>query len=144
MSHPAGALHRFLAAQSEVYRAVLAELRAGTKRSHWMWFVFPQLAGLGRSPTARHYALTGLAEAQAYAGHAILGSRLRECTDAMLGWAGRRDAARILGEVDALKFASSMTLFAAACRDEPRFPAALSAFYEGRRDQATLDLLAAG
>jgi uncharacterized protein (DUF1810 family) len=108
-----------------------------------MWFVFPQLAGLGRSETARFYALSGLGEAQAYAAHELLGPRLRECTDAMLGWAGRRSAEAILGGIDALKFASCMTLFEAACPDQPRFGAALDAFYGGQRDETTLELLAA-
>jgi uncharacterized protein (DUF1810 family) len=136
-------LARFISAQRGVYDAALAELRAGAKRRHWMWFVFPQLAGLGRSETARFYALSGLGEAQAYAAHELLGPRLRECTDAMLGWAGRRSAEAILGGIDALKFASCMTLFEAACPDQPRFGAALDAFYGGQRDETTLELLAA-
>ena len=91
----------------------LAELRAGRKRSHWVWFVFPQLQGLGRSPMAQHYGLSGLAEARAYAAHPVLGPRLRECVRALLGHAGT-SAARLLGEVDALKLRSCLTLFEAA------------------------------
>lgn len=113
-------------------------MRAGAKHSHWMWFVFPQIAGLGRSPTARLYAIAGLAEARAYLAHPVLGSRLLECTEAMLGWAGRRSAEAILGSIDALKFKSSMTLFEAAAEEPARFAAALDAFCAGERDAATL------
>ena len=106
-----------------------------------MWFVFPQIAGLGRSSTARIYAIADRAEAEANSRHALLGPRLRECTEAILGWARRRDAERILGGVDAHKFRSSMTLFE-ACADNPApFAAALDAFYAGERDTATLDRL---
>jgi uncharacterized protein (DUF1810 family) len=132
-------LDRFVRAQQGVYDRALAELRAGAKTTHWMWFIFPQVAGLGRSDTARFYAVSGLGEAAAYAAHPVLGARLRECTDAMLGWAGRRRAEAILGGIDAVKFASSMTLFEAACPGELRFGQALEAFYGGRRDRATLD-----
>jgi uncharacterized protein (DUF1810 family) len=106
-----------------------------------MWFVFPQIAGLGRSPTARFYAIADRAEAVAYSRHAVLGPRLRECTEAMLGWAGRRSAERILGPDDALKFRSSMTLFEACADDPAPFAAALEAFYGGERDSATLERL---
>jgi uncharacterized protein (DUF1810 family) len=103
-----------------------------------MWFVFPQIAGLGHSSTAQFYAIRGREEAEAYARHPVLGPRLADCTAAMLGWAGRRSAERILGPVDARKFASSMTLFE-ACSDDPApFAAALDAFYAGERDGATL------
>ncbi len=134
-------LDRFVRAQESVYDRALAELRAGAKKTHWMWFIFPQIAGLGRSHMARFYALSGLDEAAAYAAHPLLGPRLRECTDAMLGWAGRRSAETILGGIDAVKFASSMTLFDAACPGELRFGQALGAFYGRRRDRATLDLV---
>ena len=106
-----------------------------------MWFVFPQIAGLGRSSTAQFYAIAGRAEAEAYSRHAVLGPRLVECTEATLGWAGTRSAERILGAVDALKFRSSMTLFEACAGDPAPFAAALDAFYAGERDQATLDRL---
>lgn len=135
-------LERFVAAQEPVYAQALAELHAGAKRSHWMWFIFPQLAGLGRSATARTYAIAGLDEARDYLAHPVLGPRLAECTDAMLGWAGRRGAETILGPVDAMKFASSMTLFEAA-GGPGRFARALGCFYGGRRDGQTLALLGA-
>ena len=144
MNGGGGGLERFVRAQEGVYEQALAELQAGAKVSHWMWFVLPQIAGLGRSDMARRYALSGLDEAAAYAAHPVLGARLRECTDAMLGWAGQRSARAILGGIDALKFASSMTLFEAACPGEERFAAALEVFNGGVRDRATLDLLASG
>ncbi|MBW8785633.1 MAG: DUF1810 domain-containing protein [Novosphingobium sp.] len=133
-------LDRFVPAQEGIYEQALTELRAGAKRSHWIWFVFPQLAGLGRSETARFYAIADAAEARAYLAHRLLGLRLAKCTDAMLGWAGRRSAQDILGPVDALKFASSMTLFE-ACGGGERFGKALDAFHGGERDRRTLDLL---
>jgi len=135
-------LERFVAAQEGVYAQALSELHAGAKRSHWIWFVFPQIAGLGRSETARFYAIADLAEAQAYLAHPLLGARLAECTEAMLDWAGRRDAETILGSIDTLKFASSMTLFEAA-GGAPCFARALEAFFAGHRDKQTLALLAA-
>ena len=106
-----------------------------------MWFVFPQVAGLGRSSTAQFYAIRGRDEAVAYARHPLLGARLAECTEAVLGWAGKRSAERILGPVDALKFRSSMTLFEACAPDSAPFAAALEAFYAGERDGATLERL---
>jgi uncharacterized protein (DUF1810 family) len=107
-----------------------------------MWFVFPQIAGLGRSPTARLYAIRDAVEARAYLGHPTLGPRLGECTEAMLRWAGHRTAAAILGRVDAMKFASSMTLFdAVADTPDNRFARALAAFSGGDRDAPTLELL---
>lgn len=133
-------LDRFIAAQASIYADALAELESGTKRSHWMWFIFPQIAGLGHSETAHHYAITGLAEAHAYLAHLLLGARLDECTDVMLGWAGERGASAILGEVDALKFRSSMTLFEAAGGGE-RYSRAIDAFCQGDRDERTLQLL---
>ncbi len=140
---PGNGLDRFVAAQRGFYADALAELRAGAKRSHWMWFVFPQIAGLDRSQTAQFYAIADRAEAEAYSRHAVLGPRLREATEAMLGWAGRRNAVEILGTVDAIKFKSSMTLFEATCADPAPFAAALDAFYRGERDTATLALLSA-
>ena len=106
-----------------------------------MWFVFPQIAGLGRSSTARFYAIADRAEAGTYSRHALLGPRLRACTEAMLGWAGKRSAERILGGVDALKLRSSLTLFEACADDSAPFAAALEAFYAGERDAATLERL---
>lgn len=136
-----GQLERFVEAQSGgIYETALEELRAGNKRTHWMWFVFPQLAGLGRSPTAQFYAVADRAEAMEYLGHELLGPRLSECTGAMLGWAGKRSAPRILGDLDAMKFMSSMTLFEAVSGEEG-FARALDAFFHGERDQATLGRL---
>lgn len=131
---------RFLDAQSFVYDRVLAELRAGQKTSHWMWFIFPQIEGLGFSERSRRYAISGLAEARAYAHHPLLGARLLECTALVNGHA-RKTASEIFGYPDDLKFQSSMTLFEAAVPDERAFVLALDNFYQGRRDQATLDLL---
>ena len=136
-------LERFVSAQANgVYCRALAELRAGEKRSHWMWFVFPQLAGLGRSDTARFYAIEGLLEARAYLEHPVLGTRLIECTEALLAWAGRRSAEAILGQIDAIKLRSSLTLFEAASNGVRAFSRALDAFFDGARDPATLDRLA--
>ena len=137
-------LERFVTAQDAggTFDRALAELRAGAKVSHWMWFVFPQLAGLGTSPTARHYALADTAAARAYLAHPLLGPRLAQATEAMLGWAGRRSAQSVLGPVDALKFASSITLFEhVADSSASDFGRALDAFYDGRRDGRTLSLL---
>ena len=134
----ARSLERFLQGQAEVYPHALAELRAGDKQSHWMWFIFPQIAGLGRSPTAQFYAIADRAEAQAYSQHAVLGARLRECTEAMLHWSAKRTARDILGSVDALKFRSSMTLFEACAPDPALFTSTLDTFCQGERDQATL------
>jgi uncharacterized protein (DUF1810 family) len=135
-------LGRFVEAQRSIYDRALEELRAGTKRSHWMWFVFPQIAGLGRSPMAQHYAIRDAVEARSYLTHPVLGARLRESTEAMLGWAGRKSAEAILGPVDAMKFASSMTLFdAAADTAENPFARALAAFFHGDRDPLTLERL---
>lgn len=135
-------LERFVEAQRSIYDAALAELRAGTKRSHWMWFVFPQISGLERSATAQRYAIRDAIEARTYLTRPILGPQLRECTAAMLGWAGRKSAAAILGPVDAMKLASSMTLFGTVA-DGPDNPlaAALAAFCEGERDPLTLERL---
>lgn len=133
-------LERFVKAQHSLYAQALAELRVGAKRSHWIWFIFPQIAGLGRSETARFYAISDLTEAREYLAHPILGPRLEECTQAMLAWAGKRSADAILGEVDALKFRSSMTLFEAA--GGKACSRALDAFYAGQRDTRTLDLIA--
>jgi len=115
----------------------IAELRRGRKTSHWMWFVFPQIAGLGFSPTAQRYAISGLAEARAYAGHPVLGPRLRACTAALTEAAGG-SADRILGPVDAMKLRSSMTLFAAAAPEEPSFGEVLTRYFDGQPDEATL------
>lgn len=136
-------LGRFVAAQEGVYPRALAELRAGDKRSHWMWFIFPQIAGLGASPMARRYAIGSLAEAEAYAAHPVLGARLRACTAAVNAVAGR-SAHAIFGAPDDLKFRSSMTLFARAAPGEPLFADALARYFDGAPDPRTLAKLAAG
>ena len=117
-------LERFVEAQAPVYPRALAELTAGRKQSHWMWFVFPQLSGLGRSPMAQHYAIHSLEEARSYLAHPLLGARLKECTSTVLGVIGK-SAHEIFDTPDDLKFHSSMTLFAHAAPDEPLFRAAL-------------------
>ena len=129
-------LDRFVTAQEGVWPAALAELRAGAKRSHWMWFVFPQIAGLGRSDMARTYAIRDSAEACAYLAHPVLAARLIEAVAAMM--AAHGTATAILGAIDAVKLRSSMTLFAAVADDPAPFVAVLDRFYAGERDPATL------
>ena len=133
-------LDRFVAAQDGVYADALGELRRGRKTSHWMWFVFPQIAGLGHSATARFYAIGHIGEARAYLAHPLLGPRLAECVDALLAHRGQT-AEAILGPVDAMKLKSSMTLFAAVAADPAPFAAVLDAFFAGARDPATLERL---
>jgi uncharacterized protein (DUF1810 family) len=134
-------LSRFSAAQDSVFETVLAELRAGAKKTHWMWFVFPQLRGLGRSPTAAFYGLASLEEARAYLTHPVLGERLAEAVDAVLATFGR-SAHEIFGSPDDLKFWSSMTLFReAAAEKTSRFDLALQRFFAGEPDPRTLELL---
>ena len=130
-------LRRFVAAQEGVYDDAVAELRAGRKRSHWMWFVFPQVAGLGSSAMARRYAIGSLVEAAAYLDHPVLGERLRTCTDLVLAARGQ-DITAILGSPDDMKLRSSMTLFGRAAPGEARFGAVLDQFYGGAPDAATL------
>jgi uncharacterized protein (DUF1810 family) len=136
-------LQRFVDAQDAggTYAAALAELRAGRKTSHWMWFVFPQLAGLGRSATARRYAIASLEEARAYLAHPVLGPRLLEAARALLEVDGG-SAADVLGEIDALKLRSSMTLFARAAPAQREFQDVLDRYYDGVPDAATDGLLA--
>jgi uncharacterized protein (DUF1810 family) len=134
-------LHRFVEAQAPVFDAALAELRGGRKRSHWMWFVFPQLRGLGSSSTAAFYGIGSLAEAQAYLAHPLLGPRLDQCTDAVMAVAGK-SLHDIFGAPDDVKFRSSMTLFARAAGDDDSvFSRAIDRYYGGRRDERTLALL---
>ena len=130
-------LQRFVDAQDRggAYERALAELRAGRKASHWMWFVFPQRAGLGLSEMSRTYAISSPAEARAYIGHPILGSRLVECAEALLGREGR-SAREIMGEIDAVKLRSSMTLFARAAPEQPVFAAVLGRYFDGEADPA--------
>jgi len=130
-------LERFLAAQEPVYEKVREELQEGRKRSHWMWFVFPQLEGLGASAMAQRYAIRSLAEAHAYLAHPLLGARLKECVGLVNKVEGR-SAHEIFGSPDDLKFHSSMTLFAAAAPQEPLFGEALDKYFAGRGDPLTL------
>jgi uncharacterized protein (DUF1810 family) len=133
-------LDRFVDAQERVYDDALSELRAGRKTSHWMWFVFPQIAGLGRSPTAQRYAIASLGEAEAYVAHPVLGERLRECAR-ILTELEDRSAEEVFGGLDALKLRSSMTLFARAAPDEPLFRAVLERYFGGEEDPATVERL---
>jgi uncharacterized protein (DUF1810 family) len=133
-------LQRFIAAQHGCYGDALAELAAGRKQSHWMWFILPQLRALGRSTTARHYGIGSLAEARAYAAHPLLGPRLLACVKALEPWVGQRSAQAIMGPVDALKLKSCLTLFELAVPGEPLFGTVLQGFF-GERDAATLALL---
>ncbi len=133
-------LQRFVDAQRDVYATALAELRAGHKRTHWMWFVFPQVAGLGRSEMARRYAIRSADEAAAYLAHPVLGPRLKECASAVAMHDGR-DIAEIFGYPDDLKFHSCMTLFADVAPDEAIFQACLDRFFGGTPDAATIGRL---
>lgn len=135
-------LQRFVDAQDrdDTYATAVDELRTGRKASHWMWFVFPQLRGLGHSAMAQRYGLASLAEARAYLGHPVLGPRLRACTRLMLAIEGR-DATAVLGTPDDLKFRSCMTLFDRAAPDEALFAQALQRYFEGAPDPRTLALL---
>jgi len=133
-------LQRFLDAQETAYADALAELSAGRKTSHWMWFIFPQLAGLGRSATAQYYGIASLDEARAYLAHPLLGVRLRSCIEALQALPPGPSAAGVMGEVDAMKLRSSLTLFEAAGSDD-LYGAALDRWFGGERDDATLALL---
>ncbi len=133
-------LERFLKAQETAYEHALDELLAGYKQSHWMWFILPQLRALGRSSTARFYGLESLNEAKAYWQHPTLGSRLRKCFEAILG-VNDKSAAEVLGEVDALKFRSCLTLFREVAPSDHVIQAALARFYAGQPDMQTLRLL---
>ena len=130
-------LTRFVVAQAPVYDTVVEELRGGRKRSHWMWFVFPQLRGLGGSPTAVHYGISSLQEARAYLEHELLGPRLHECTQ-LVNQVQGRSIAEIFGSPDDLKLRSSMTLFALATDDRQDFLALLDKYYRGQQDPLTL------
>jgi uncharacterized protein (DUF1810 family) len=133
-------LQRFVAAQMSVFDVVCDELREGRKRSHWMWFVFPQISGLGHSATARKYAISSLDEARAYLQHPVLGDRLRRCCE-LVGAVQGRTAEGIFGPTDAMKFRSSMTLFMHAAPDDRIFSDCLKQFFDGKPDAATLALL---
>jgi uncharacterized protein (DUF1810 family) len=138
------ALNRFHDAQEGVFDDALDELRRGRKVGHWIWFVFPQIAGLGISSTSRRYAIRSLAEAEAYLADRVLGARLRDAARALIDGAGGRSAVEILGETDAMKVRSSMTLFHRAAPEEPVFRAVLERFYDGRPDERTDELLGGG
>lgn len=133
-------LQRFLDAQARDYPQALTEIKAGRKRSHWMWYVFPQIQGLGFSSTSQHYAIRDAAEAAAYLKHPVLGLRLVEIAGELLKL-GSHDASRIFGSPDDLKLRSSMTLFAAVPGADPVFWAVLDAFFDGQPDTKTLQLL---
>jgi len=133
-------LQRFVDAQRPVIDRVLAELRAGRKRSHWMWFIFPQISGLGSSPMAQKFAIASLAEAAAYLEHPVLGRRLRECTELVNAIEGRA-IEEVFGFPDHLKFHSSMTLFTRTAPHEPVFQTALQKFFAGKPDPLTLERL---
>jgi uncharacterized protein (DUF1810 family) len=134
-------LGRFVVAQEPVYKTVLAELRAGAKRSHWMWFIFPQIEGLGQSPTSKFYSIKSLDESRRYLAHPVLGPRLLECAETVLTVKGR-SALEILGSPDDLKLKSSMTLFASVAGAGAVFSSVLDKYFDGEQDQRTLQLLA--
>lgn len=131
-------LQRFVDAQQRVHDRVATELAAGSKTSHWMWFVFPQLKALGRSSTALHYGIGSLDEARAYWRHPVLGARLKHCCTLLQGLPAGRTALQVLGPIDTMKLKSCLTLFERAAPDEPLFGALLERFYGGERDAATL------
>lgn len=135
-------LQRFVDAQNPLSETVVAELIEGHKRSHWMWFFFPQLRGLGSSPKSQYYGITGLDEARAYLRHPVLGPRLRACTRLTIGHTAA-SAVDLFGTIDMWKFQSCMTLFEQAAPTDPLFPLALTQFYGGERDARTLDMLQA-
>ena len=130
-------LQRFVEAQNPVFTQVTSELRDGEKQSHWMWFIFPQVQGLGSSPLARKYAISSLAEAKAYLNHPVLGPRLKECVQLVLAVNGRT-VGQIFGTPDDLKFRSSLTLFSRAEPESPLFQQALQKYFGGQADSATL------
>lgn len=141
MSAGADSLERFVEAQAPVYATALGEIRRGAKRTHWMWFIFPQLAGLGRSETARFFGIRSLDEARAYLAHPVLGARLRECVGALQDLTdASTNADAVFGEVDAMKLRSSLTLFVEAGAG-PLFTAALDRWFGGEPDPETLPLL---
>ncbi len=133
-------LKRFTAAQEGVYDRALAELRSGRKRSHWMWYIFPQIEGLGSSPTSQYYAIKSIEEARQYLNHLLLGPRLEECAEVVLTVDGR-SASEIFGYPDDLKLRSSMTLFAHVAGPDSVFVRVLDKYFHGEQDQKTLDLI---
>ena len=133
-------LDRFLDAQRGDYAVALAEVRRGRKTSHWMWYIFPQIAGLGQSSTARYYSIRDLEEAREYYAHPVLGQRLREISGALLDLRGS-DPVAVFGGIDSMKLKSSMTLFALAAPDDPLFQQVLDKYYGGEQDALTLRIL---
>jgi len=133
-------LRRFLEAQATDYRQALGELKRGRKESHWIWYIFPQIDGLGESPTSKHYAIKTLGEAREYLKHPVLGSRLKECCEVVLALA-ERDISKVLGYPDDLKFRSSMTLFAEAAAPGSIFRKLLDKYFVGKPDERTLEIL---
>ena len=133
-------LDRFLDAQRGDYAAALAEVRRGRKTSHWMWYIFPQIAGLGQSSTARYYSIRDLEEAREYYAHPVLGQRLREISGVLLELRGS-DPVAVFGDIDSMKLKSSMTLFAVAAPDDPLFRQVLDKYYGGEQDVLTLRIL---
>jgi len=142
-AHDPHDLQRFVDAQQPVYAQVIEELRRGTKTGHWMWFIFPQVRGLGHSSLSERFGISSLEEAAAYLRHPILGPRLRECTSLVMG-IERRSSQRIFGCTDNLKFRSSMTLFAQTTGDDELFEQALRKFYSGKHDDRTIEILGLG
>jgi len=140
MSDSTDRLGRFINAQNESFEEIIHELKSGEKVTHWMWYVFPQIAGLGQSATAKFYAIQDPSEAQAYLDHPILGKRLLECTQIVISLRGK-SALAIFGDVDAMKFRSSMTLFMSVAGSDSVFQEAIENYFEGEPDQATLDIL---
>lgn len=136
-------LNRFINAQEGVYERALAELKSGQKRSHWMWFIFPQVEGLGQSPTSQYFAIKSVAEARAYLAHPLLGARLRECAEAVLALKGR-PASEVFGFPDDLKFRSCMTLFAEIAGADSIFAYVLQKVFNDQRDRQTLEFLTRG
>jgi uncharacterized protein (DUF1810 family) len=135
-------LERFVSAQRETYGQALEEMRQGRKRSHWIWYIFPQVAGLGHSAMSQRYAIWSTGEAQAFLDHPLLGARYRECVEALQAL-NQTDAVAVFGVIDAAKLRSSLTLFAEVS-GEPMFAAALDKWFDGRRDEATIRLLGRG
>ena len=134
-------LARFTEAQDRSYETALLELQNGTKRSHWIWFIFPQISGLGSSATAQSYAIQNLDEARAYLNHPILGPRLLECCEALLGFEEGRSVSQIMGYPDDLKLRSSMTLFSLVADSETQFEAVLDRYYGGEADDLTIQIV---
>ena len=133
-------LQRFVEAQEPIYQQVCSELRAGKKAGHWIWFIFPQIAGLGYSQMSKHFAISSLDEARAYLEHPVLGARVRHCT-AIVNQVQGKTAEQIFGQIDALKFRSSMTLFSKAATESEPFQTALNKYFAGEPDPLTLDRL---